>query len=120
MILNDNDRKIYLCSIKFNRAERVKISISPMLAHRERHSLAYYCTELITAVKSFMIKASGYLSINAPIVKAVFTLAMFSTISHTIRPTISCLIQLPWQIEMILSVLHHPRWPRQVKCLLLP
>ncbi len=38
MILNDNDRKISLFSIKLNRAERVKNSISPMLAHRETRS----------------------------------------------------------------------------------
>ncbi len=47
--------------------------------------------------------------------KAVFALAMFSTMSCSISRALSCLIFLPWSIETILTVLHHPRWPRQVQ-----
>ncbi len=46
---------------------------------------------------------------------AVFTLAMFSTISLAISRALSSLIYLPWPIEMILSVSPRPRWPRQVQ-----
>ncbi len=50
-----------------------------------------------------------------PRYKAVFTLVKFSVILPAISPAISCLPYLPWPIEMILSMLHCPRWPRQVK-----
>ena len=44
-----------------------------------------------------------------------FTLAKLSAISRTITPAISCRINLLWPIEMILSVSHCPRWPKQVQ-----